>query len=186
MTLPQPDMVLLLLGSLLLLWHLSALAELRETKLPTGAKLRWALAIVLLLPFGLIAWWVKGRKRSRRYLGTSAYLSIAIVAVAILLGLTRELWQGFEHLAWIAAWSVVTFAMYLVDKLAARQGKDAKGSSKAARINELSLHLCALLGGFVGGWIARHGLRHKTRHPEFGVVLVLATLAHASKLAGLW
>lgn len=184
----EPDIVLLSLGAMVVLWHGAAIAELLDSRRTTGSKLKWALAIVLLAPFGLIAWWIRGReRRGRRFLGVTGYLTIAFVSAALLLALTRTLWQdGLEYPAWLIAWSVVTFAMYLVDKLAARQGQDDDGNSKAARVNERALHLFALLGGFAGGWIGRHGLRHKTRKLEFGVILALATAAHLSKLAGLW
>ena len=123
----------------------------------------------------------------RRHRGALGYMGLALLGVAALLVPSYGLWRGgYEHLAWIAAWSLVTFSMYLFDKLAAARGKDASGSSKASRINESVLHVCALLGGFVGGWIGRHALRHKTRKREFAAVLVLATVLHTAMLAWLW
>lgn len=89
-------------------------------------------------------------------------------------------------LGWLAACNTVTFAAYAYDKRAAKAGKDARGRSKARRVSESTLHVLALLGGFVGGWIGRHALRHKTRKPSFAVVLTLATLIHAALLATRW
>jgi uncharacterized membrane protein YsdA (DUF1294 family) len=128
----------------------------------------------------------KSKHRSkRRGLGVAGYLGLASVAAVVPLVLARELIAGYEHLAWIAAWSVVTFVAYAIDKRAARK--------QAARINERALHLFALLGGFVGGWIGRHVLRHKTQKSVFGVVLGVATVLHGVGLAvglaaarGLW
>ena len=45
---------------------------------------------------------------------------------------------------------------------------------------ESTLHGLALLGGFVGGWVGRHALRHKTRKPIFALVLGFATVGHAA------
>ena len=85
-------------------------------------------------------------------------------------------------LIWIAVWSLVTFAVYAYDKRAAK--------ARRRRVPETTLHTLALVGGFVGGWIGRQGLRHKTRKPKFAVVLTLATVVHAgllgSRLFGLW
>lgn len=122
--------------------------------------------------------------RGRRGLGVFGYLGIAGVMVGAVLFVGRDLWNGYEYLAWIGAWSLATLLIYAYDKAAARSGQDDRGKSKAARVDELALHLMALLGGFVGGWVGRHGLRHKTRKPVFGVVLGLATVLHAAAL--LW
>ncbi len=124
------------------------------------------------------------KRRRRRGLGVFGYLGIAGAGVGGLLFLGRHLWKGHEYLAWIGAWSLVTLVVYAYDKAAARSGQDERGKSTAARVDELALHSMAVLGGFVGGWIGRHGLRHKTRKPVFGVVLGLATVLHAVAL--LW
>jgi len=116
----------------------------------------------------------KPKPGRRRGLGVAGYLGLGSLAVVAPLVLARERIADYEHLAWVAAWSVVTFVAYAIDKRAARNG--------AARINERALHLFALLGGFVGGWIGRHALRHKTRKPVFGVVLGIATALHGAAL----
>lgn len=73
--------------------------------------------------------------------------------------------------AWLAAWSVVTFAAYAIDKTQARRG--------GWRIPELALHGLALVGGAIGGWFGLLGLHHKTRHPIFPLVLGAALVAQA-------
>lgn len=118
--------------------------------------------------------------------GVTGYLSVAALGAGGLLALSRGLWAGYEHVAWIVAWSVVTFVVYAIDKASAKAGKGEDGQSKATRVDELALHLLALLGGFVGGWLGRHALRHKTNKPMFGLVLLLATALHASRLLGWW
>jgi uncharacterized membrane protein YsdA (DUF1294 family) len=117
--------------------------------------------------------------RRRRHLGTAGYLGLALAGVALLLGPSYSLWAGHEYLAWLAAWSVVTFVAYAIDKRAAKQ-------TDAPRINESALHGMALAGGFVGGWIGRHTLRHKTKKPVFAVVLVVATALHVALLLWAW
>lgn len=180
----EVDLVLLLLSALLPLWHGAALVQVARSRRDSGAKLRWMAAILLLIPFGLIAWWVKGGER--RWWGVSTYLSVAIVGVAGLLALTRAAWPGYEYPAWLATWSIATAIMYAVDKAAAKAGKDARGKGNAPRVPELVLHVMALVGGVLGGWFGRQVLRHKSSKPVFLLVLVLATGLHASKLAGLW
>jgi uncharacterized membrane protein YsdA (DUF1294 family) len=80
--------------------------------------------------------------------------------------------------AWLLSLSIVTFCFYGFDKWQSQR--------KGWRISEMTLHTLALLGGFLGGWAGLFWFRHKTKHPWFFVVLVLATLLHISLLnAGL-
>ena len=44
------------------------------------------------------------------------------------------------------------------------------------RIPELVLHALALIGGVLGAWAGRVVFRHKTQHPMFLVVLVIASV----------
>ena len=55
--------------------------------------------------------------------------------------------------------SALSFGLYARDKSAARTG--------GWRVPEASLHLVDLLGGWPGGLVARHVLRHKTRKQPF-------------------
>lgn len=181
------DPVLLVLAGLLLWWHGAAVVAVVRSRRAARAKLLWILGIVGLPPFGVAAYFFAGRgPRRPPGLGVTGYLTLAAIGAGVLLLIERRLWPGHEHLAWIVAWSVVTFVAYAVDKSAAKRGKDERGSSRAARVDELALHLLAVLGGFVGGWLGRHGLRHKTNKPVFAVVLVLATALHVSRLLGAW
>ena len=70
------------------------------------------------------------------------------------------------YVAWLAAWSVVTFAAYAIDKAQARRG--------GWRIPEMALHALAIAGGAIGGWVGLLVLRHKTRHPIFPLILAVA------------
>mgnify|MGYP000045847436 CR=1 FL=1 len=122
----------------------------------------------------------------RWLLVVTGLLILAAVGATAVVALVRTRWPGYEHAAWIAVWSVATFVAYAVDKAAAKVGSDARGRSKRARVSERTLHLLALLGGFAGGWIGRHGLRHKTQKPAFAVVLAVSTVLHVLVLLRPW
>ncbi|NEX63560.1 DUF1294 domain-containing protein [Noviherbaspirillum galbum] len=79
--------------------------------------------------------------------------------------------------AWYASLSIVTFGAYARDKAAARR--------QARRTPERTLHLLALLGGWPGGLLGRHLLRHKTRKPGFHAVLWTSAVLHLLALAWL-
>jgi uncharacterized membrane protein YsdA (DUF1294 family) len=58
--------------------------------------------------------------------------------------------------------SILLYLMYAGDKSAAQSGR--------WRTSEATLHLVAVLGGWPGGLIARHRLRHKTIKQPFRFV----------------
>lgn len=100
-------------------------------------------------------------------IGFAAALAGAVVLAAVPWGVA----------AWYAAWSIVAFASYGVDKAAARRS--------AARVPERTLHLVDLVGGWPGALVAQQLFRHKTRKRSFrrvfwaGVVLNVLALAGA-------
>ncbi len=63
---------------------------------------------------------------------------------------------------WYAAVSISTFAVYAIDKAAARRG--------AWRTSEQALLWLALVGGWPGALLAQQWLRHKSSKPRFRVV----------------
>lgn len=79
------------------------------------------------------------------------------------------------YAGWLLLASIVTLAAYGLDKRAARAGK--------RRTPERTLHVLSLIGGFAGGWVGRHGFRHKTRKRSFAVALTTATLLHAALIS---
>jgi uncharacterized membrane protein YsdA (DUF1294 family) len=103
------------------------------------------------------------RPRYRALLG--ALVVGALVTFTVLAMATRIQ----PYLVWLAAWSVATFAAYAIDKSQARRG--------SWRIPENGLHGLAVAGGAIGGWVGMLGLRHKTRHPVFPLVLAVALTA---------
>jgi uncharacterized membrane protein YsdA (DUF1294 family) len=78
------------------------------------------------------------------------------------------------YLIWLATTSLVTFGLYGYDKHQAKSG--------AERVPERTLHLCSLVGGFLGGWLGRMIFRHKTQKPIFAVILMAATVIHVAVL----
>ena len=58
--------------------------------------------------------------------------------------------------------SAAAFVLYWVDKRAARRGD--------RRVQERTLHIAELLGGWPGAFVAQRMLRHKTRDTRFQVV----------------
>ena len=60
------------------------------------------------------------------------------------------------------------FLLYGIDKTQAKLNN--------WRVPELELHVLALIGGFIGGWLGMFIFRHKTKKPIFKVVLAISTL----------
>jgi uncharacterized membrane protein YsdA (DUF1294 family) len=112
---------------------------------------------------------------------------MALPAFALLCGIIAFRWglPGRVPLVYAVA-SVVCFLAYAFDKSAARAGR--------WRTSENTLLLLGLVGGWPGGLIAQHLLRHKTAKPAFRaafwatvVVNVLGLLAMTTPmLAGWW
>lgn len=114
---------------------------------------------------------VRHRTASRRS-GTVEWLAIAIivafgayVALAIhALGVTP----------WIAVFysaiSLATFAIYVADKNAARNGE--------WRTSERTLQLASLLGGWPGAVLAQQFVRHKNRKSSFQLTFWFAALVN--------
>lgn len=67
--------------------------------------------------------------------------------------------------------SLVTFAVYALDKRAAK-------ATERFRIPERTLQGLALAGGVPGAWLAQRRLRHKTRKQPFQRHFRLIALAH--------
>jgi uncharacterized membrane protein YsdA (DUF1294 family) len=79
---------------------------------------------------------------------------------------------------WLAAASVVGFALAVADKRRARSGR--------GRVPEKAFHALALLGGWPGELVGFALARHKTRKPRFLVPFVLCSLVDAGLLAWAW
>ena len=103
-------------------------------------------------------------------------MSVWVLAWAALLA--WGLWAGqlpFWTLGAALAINLLTFAVYAVDKSAAKNGR--------WRISEKTLHLLGLAGGWPGAWWAQQALRHKSRKAEFRAVYWLTVVLHCGALA---
>ena len=83
--------------------------------------------------------------------------------------------MGLYYLALI---NLITFVVYGIDKLKAKNGK--------WRIPESTLLLLAVVGGSIGAWCGMKAWHHKTLHKSFrfGIPAILAV--QILLLAGLW
>ena len=103
-----------------------------------------------------------------------------IVALVIMVALQYMLYADLQlhfYIAWLININLTTFLFYWVDKGLARIKKFS------FLVPELLLNLMALAGGFVGGWLGRGVLRHKTNireHWGMLVVLIVSTLLHGA------
>ena len=82
------------------------------------------------------------------------------------------------YLYFIAALSLVTFAVYGVDKFKAKRG--------SRRISEQTLLLLSFVGGAVGALMAMLLFRHKTRHKKFTLCVPLFLIIHLLLGYALW
>ncbi len=98
------------------------------------------------------------------------FATIAAVIAGILYVIFYLATNGHSYAAWLAAWSGATFFLYGFDKFQAVRG--------GLRAPEIVLHVLALVGGFLGGWAGMFIFRHKVRHLDFWVILLLSTLIH--------
>jgi uncharacterized membrane protein YsdA (DUF1294 family)/cold shock CspA family protein len=109
---------------------------------------------------------------ARREVGLRIWVAAALMIMvqsAVVLGL-MPLWVEGLY----AAMGLLSLYLYHADKQAAAQHR--------WRIRELSLNLCDLAFGIIGGLVAQHVLKHKTGKPSFQVVTGLIAALHLSIL----
>ncbi len=102
--------------------------------------------------------------------GGTTLLALLLLIIAPALALWRS--TPPRLLPWIAGWlalaSLVTFAFYAWDKRRAVRNE--------WRTPEKILHLCALLGGWPGAFLAQRLLRHKNAKASFQIVFWLVVV----------
>ena len=86
-------------------------------------------------------------------------------------------WILLAVAAWYAAWSVVAFVRYGLDKRASRKG--------GWRTREATLRRLELVGGAFGAAIAQRVFRHKTSKPGFRAITLLVAAVHAAVLCAI-
>ncbi|WP_241673242.1 DUF1294 domain-containing protein [Lacisediminimonas profundi] len=97
---------------------------------------------------------------------------LSLLAGATLAGKLPLVVPGLYVLA-----SAVAFVAYAIDKSAARDGR--------WRIQESTLHLFALAGGWPGAAVAQRLLRHKSSKPSFQAAFVATAILNCGALAWL-
>lgn len=115
------------------------------------------------------------RKRSRAKGLVPAVLVVVAFFAGLLVVLPVPEWQRLAGL--YALVSMATFALYGLDKQAARRG--------AWRTAEARLHFFELCGGWPGALLAQRVFRHKTRKASFQVAFYLAVIANVAALVWL-
>ncbi len=112
-----------------------------------------------------------GTEKSENCVNMNRLINILFTILMIALGLW--LFQAMAlpvYLAWLLTLSIITFLTYGFDK--------AQSKRKGWRVSEMTLHLLALAGGFMGGWLGMFWFRHKTKHGIFKVILFGSTVLH--------
>ncbi len=111
------------------------------------------------------------RKSDVALIGFAVLFLITLLVLALL----GKLHGFFPGLYWLL--SFFTFITYRQDKSAARAG--------LWRIEEFTLHVKALTGGWPGALIAQRVLRHKSRKTSFLVVFWITVIVNIGALIGL-
>jgi uncharacterized membrane protein YsdA (DUF1294 family) len=101
--------------------------------------------------------------------------AVLFLVALLMLALLGKLHGVFAGLYWLL--SFFTFMTYRQDKSAARNG--------LWRIEEFTLHVKALTGGWPGALIAQRVLRHKSRKTSFLVVFWITVIVNIGALIGL-
>jgi uncharacterized membrane protein YsdA (DUF1294 family) len=103
-------------------------------------------------------------------------MSALLALLALLAAPVSAIWihTPAPLLPWLTAWLalafLLTFALYAGDKRRATRGE--------SRTPETILHLCALLGGWPGAFLAQRLLRHKNAKIPFQLVFWSTVAAH--------
>lgn len=85
--------------------------------------------------------------------------------------LNESVFMSMDYLilpTYYLAWSLVTFVVYGIDKLAAKRD--------TWRVSEPTLHLLSLLGGWPGALLGQRVFRHKTKKHRFRIVFWLTLI----------
>ena len=104
----------------------------------------------------------------------------ATIGIAALAAVIAGMLAGFVPLELAAVYvvaSVITWAMYAMDKAAAGRG--------AQRVPEKTLHLLAVFGGWPGALVAQQQFRHKTIKASFQQVFWFTIVANLALVAWL-
>ena len=97
---------------------------------------------------------------------------VSLLSILPLIGAIHFAWttRNILPLLLYPAMSLVTYALYAVDKSRAKRGD--------WRTPEQTLHLCELAGGWLGGFVAQRMLRHKNQKKSYQVGFWAIVAAH--------
>lgn len=116
----------------------------------------------------------RARTMSRRVLRPALAVSFLLL---VALSVTLRLLPLSILLLYLIA-SLLTFAAYALDKVAARNG--------TSRTPENTLHAMSLVGGWPGALLARQTLRHKTRKQPFRTLYWITVMLNLAGFAWLF
>ncbi|TVP14833.1 DUF1294 domain-containing protein [Shewanella sp. KCT] len=125
----------------------------------------------------------KARRTSNKHSSSPLGIKFALrllLTMALFIGLFfAALMQRLPmaSLLYFAILSLITYMAYAVDKSAAQKGN--------WRVQESSLHLLSLLGGWPGAMLGQQHLRHKSSKRAFRVVLWLTMIINLTLLGAL-
>lgn len=100
-----------------------------------------------------------------------AWATIVVIACVVIFVAARVLVPWPPYVSWLVTINAVAFFVWSTDKRQARKS--------GSRVPELVLHAMTLAGGVGGAGAGMLGLRHKTRHADFWLVLGVCAVLHA-------
>ena len=118
---------------------------------------------------------------TKRLRAQLTYWVIGLVISLIIFIVLNATTAWNAYFTWIVAATLTTLGMYGMDKILAKVN--------GRRIPELSLHLMAIMGGFIGAAIGIPLFRHKSnfrQNPLFIPILVVSLIAHAALIYYFW
>lgn len=112
------------------------------------------------------------QKAASNAVSTFPTLEVLLLSVLPLVGtiLFARKTASLVPLILYPAMSFLTFVLYADDKTHAQRGN--------WRTSEKALHLCELMGGWMGGFIAQRQLHHKSRKAEYQRVFWVIVIIH--------
>lgn len=104
--------------------------------------------------------------------GLGAALVVAVAYLTLVTGLVVADRLAPWVLGVVAVFSLLTYGTYVADKRAAQAGR--------WRVDESTLHVLAVAGGWPGALVARHHVRHKTRKQPFRTIFWTTVLVNVA------
>lgn len=102
----------------------------------------------------------------------SLILEVLLLSILPFIGSIHFAWTTGNPFPFVLypAMSLATFVLYADDKSRAQRGR--------WRTSEMTLHLCEIAGGWLGGFVAQRSLRHKNRKSSYQVEFWMIVTLH--------